>query len=279
MQATSFPGPAPGRVVALKPAPPPDGSTSLRGNCAICRIRHGCIATGVDDGARQGALLMIGRRRLRKGEALFREGQPFSFLYAVRYGTLKSGFTLDDGHEQVTTFSFAGDIVGFEGIPRARHSTHAGALEDSEVCAIPYQELIALSADGSGVTPASRVIQAVAAELVKDQSSKALSSLRQADPRVAAFLLMLSRRMRQAGLSGTELELRMSRAEIGSYLGLTLESVSRAFSGFATGGWIDVHKRSVRLLSLQALENLSQPGMAAKERQGDRRHPCELQAT
>ena len=104
-------------------------------------------------------------------------------------------------------------------------------------------------------------------ELVREQAAKAVASLRQADPRVAAFLLALAGRMRERGFSGTQFELRMSRAEIGSYLGLTMESVSRALSTFAARGWITVSKRSIHILAADALECLSRPVGPALVRQ------------
>ena len=245
-----FPQPAAGTL----PAAPGHGA------CGSCRLREDCLAVVAGDLARPGsAQLLIGRRRLRKGESLFREGSPFGSLYAVRFGTLKAAFTLDDGREQVTGFFFAGDVVGFEGIASGRHATFAVALEDSEVCTIPYEELLRLQPSGGGEVPAARMARIAAGELVREHAAKAITSLRQADPRVAAFLVMLSRRMRACGLSGTQFELRMSRAEIGSYLGLTLESVSRAFSAFAAQGWIEVRKRSVRVVSLLPLQRLCEP--------------------
>lgn len=243
------------------PSIPSDGGFA---GCVPCQLRQECIAACMARSARQSAgQLLIGRRRVRKGECLYREGQPFRFVYAVRYGTLKTAFSLDDGDEQVSGFFFAGELIGLEGLARGRHVSHAVALEDSEVCCIPYEEMARLPAAGSAPAPAVRLAQLVSSELVRDQAAKAIAALRQADPRVAAFLLMLSGRMRERGLSGSEFELRMSRAEIGSYLGLTLESVSRAFASFAVQGWIEVHKRSVRVLSWGPLERLCLPALSA----------------
>lgn len=262
---------------AVMPAVPLSLRTLLqpadRPRCSACRLREGCLAVNTDDCARRGwAGLIIGGRRVHKGETLFREGQPFNFLYAVRFGTFKAGFTLDDGREQVTGFYFAGDVLGFEGAASGRQATVAVALEESEVCTIPYEEFMRLPSPGEGgMAPAHRLARFAAAELVRDQAAKAITSLRQAHSRVAAFLLMLSRRMRDRGLSSTEFELRMSRAEIGSYLGLTLESVSRSFSYLAEQGWISVHKRSVQVNSIPALGRLCQPaGLVVQDRQVER---------
>ena len=242
-------------------------AASSQAPCAACHLRDQCVAVLAGDGAPLSTRLLIGRRRLRKGELLFREGQDCAYVYAVRVGTLKTAFTLEDGHEQVTAFAFAGELVGFEGIATGRHATFAVALEDSEVCAIPYAELMRLPPTANGPAPAARFAQAAAMELVREQAAKAVASLRQADPRVAAFLLALAARMRERGFSGTEFELRMSRAEIGSYLGLTMESVSRALSTFAARGWITVSKRSIHILSTDALERLSRPAGSALGRE------------
>lgn len=255
---------AAGVVPLASPARPAAASDTGSRQCACCQLREECIAARLAHTAtRPAEELLIGRRRVRKGEHLFREGKPFRFLHAVRYGTFKTAFTLDDGYEQVSGFFFAGELVGLEGIARGRHMSYAAALEDSEVCCIPYEGLVRLGPCGAASAPAVRLVQLVSSELVRDQAAKAIAALRQADPRVAAFLLMLSGRMRERGLSGSEFELRMSRAEIGSYLGLTLESVSRALASFAAQGWIEVHKRSVRVLSWRPLEQLCEPARSA----------------
>ena len=266
-------GPPAVNVVPLaSPAFPPLALDGGFGSCVPCQLREECIAGCMARSAPHSAgQLLIGRRRVRKGEYLYREGQPFRFIYAVRYGTLKTAFALDDGDEQVSGFFFAGELIGLEGLARGRHVSHAAALEDSEVCCIPYEEMARMTAVGDAPAPALRLAQLVSSELVRDQAAKAIAALRQAEPRVAAFLLMLSGRMRGRGLSGSEFELRMSRAEIGSYLGLTLESVSRAFASFAAQGWIEVHKRSVRVLSWGPLERLCQPARSAVQ---DRQVPA-----
>lgn len=281
MQATVEPCRPPANVVPLtSPAFSAALSEADAGTCVGCLLRGQCIAACAARSANpSSAKLMIGRRRIRKGEHLFREGQPFRFIHAVRYGALKTAFALDDGDEQVTGFFFAGELVGLEGLARGRHVSFAAALEDSEVCCIPYADLVRLIPEGHAPAPAIRLAQLVSAELVRDQAAKAIAALRQAEPRVAAFLLMLSGRMLEMGLSGSEFELRMSRAEIGSYLGLTLESVSRALASFAAQGWIEVHKRSVRVLSWDPLRQLCEPARSAvQDRQLSAAQPVRLSA-
>lgn len=221
--------------------------------CSTCRLRHHCLPATLGP-AETSALdgLMIGRRRVRAGQTLFAEGGRFQFLYAVFAGSFKSTIALKDGREQVTAFPIAGDFIGFDGLANGSYASSAIALEDAIVCAIPYMSLVQLSSE---LPPALRLRlnQLGAIELVREKRLTLVTANLSSDARLAAFLLQLAHRMRERGYSDREFLLRMSRADIGSYLGLTLETVSRMLSQFARNGWIEVRKRHLKLLDPEQL--------------------------
>ena len=188
------------------------------------------------------------RRRVRRGEALFREGDPCRGIPVVRSGTFKTVIPGPDGHEQVTGFQLAGDVLGLDGLAHGRHASRAIALEDSEVVVLPYE---AGQRDPQGV--GHLLPQLIGRELVRKQKLTLLLACMSAEQRLASFLLNLSRRLQARGYSAGEFHLRMSRGEIGSYLGLNLETVSRTFSLLQQRGVIGVDARHVVVRDRAAL--------------------------
>lgn len=235
------------------PTPPRTPFTpALPGQCLTCPVRQRCIAAGIGQAESQRLCgLTIGRRRLRKGQTVYREGDRFLFMYAVRFGTLKSSMELRSGRQQVTAFHLPGELLGFDAVATGRHPTTLTALEDAEVCALPYSQLADASAELRGLR--QKVLQLAGAELVREQRLLAMIVNTHSEQRVAAFLLNLSERMEERGFSPHEFLLRMTRAEIGSYLGTTLETVSRSLSAFARRGFIGIRRRHVHLKDAQAL--------------------------
>lgn len=221
---------------------------AARPTCRTCPRRDACLAQGLADGD-AGILdgLLVGQRRVRRGEFVVFEGQPSKYLYAVRSGSLKASVTTFEGREQVTGFAFPGDVVGFDALADGRHAATSAALEDSVVCAIPQDLLQWQAADARGAL-ARQLHRKMGAALVRDRERALLLTRTNAESRVASFLLMVARRQGGDGVERAELDLSMSREEIGSYLGLALETVSRALSAFARRGWIAVDRRRVRLL-------------------------------
>lgn len=256
--------PPPGAMRLLQPLRAMPAAFAHATPCSSCRVRESCLPGHLSAATMQ-ALdhVVIGRRRLRAGEVLVREADPMRYLYAVRVGTLKAATILNDGREQVGAFLLAGDLFGFDAFARGAHQRSVIALEDSEVCSIPFGELMRLPAQANGEL-AWRISELAGGELTRDQHLFAITALRNVEPRLAAFLLWMSRRMQERGFSGTEFELRMSRAEIGSFLRVTLESVSRAFTALAEQGLIGVAKRRVRIVSAAGLAGLCTPAMPAR---------------
>lgn len=226
--------------------------------CSQCNLRELCLPVGLsaDELERLDQLVRL-RRSLRKGEALFRTGDPFSSLYAIRTGMFKTRVTSLDGRDQVTGFQMAGEIVGLDGIGTNEHACDALALEDAEVCVIPYVNLTELAQQIPGLQ--RHFHRLMSREIVREHGVMLLLGGMRAEERVAAFLLNLTQRMQARGFSSREIVLRMTREEIGSFLGLKLETVSRTFSRLADEGLIEVQQRHVRIVDPEALRAILQP--------------------
>jgi CRP/FNR family transcriptional regulator len=158
---------------------------------------------------------------------------------------------LADGREQISGFYMAGELMGLDGVANGEHASSATALEDTEVCAIPYAHLTELAAGNAGMQ--HMLSRLMSREIVREHSLMVLLGSMNAEERLAAFLLNLSQRLNARGYSATEFHLRMSRAEIGSYLGMTLETVSRTFSTFQQQRLLEVDKRHIRVVDLEGL--------------------------
>lgn len=220
--------------------------------CDTCAVRHLCLPFGLERESKAIlAKLLSGKRRLRKGQKLYRQGEPFEFLYAARFGSFKTVCRLSDGDEYVSAFHLPGDLMGFDGMADGQHPTTVVALENAEACAIPYEQLMEACARSSPLL--KRVSRLMGMQLVREYRSSKMVSGRHAEERVAGFLLQLSEWMKERGYSPREFQLRMSRADIGSYLGTTLETVSRSLSLFAREGFITVHSRRIQLVDPERL--------------------------
>ena len=225
---------------------------SLKTTCSSCHLRELCLPCGMT-GIEVERLdeMMFGRRRIKAGETLYRQGDPFQCVYAVRRGTLKSTLTLADGREQVSGFHLAGEQLGLDGVASGKHGTTAVALEDTEVCAVPYANLANMTVAGS--TTEHLISRLMSREIVREHSLMMLLGSMNAEERLATFLLNLAGRLKARGYSASEFHLRMTRAEIGSHLGLKLETVSRTFSAFQKQGLLEVDKRHIRIIDVDGL--------------------------
>ncbi len=223
--------------------------------CSSCSIRELCLPVGLSAEDIERVDELVGSRRaLKRGEALFHAGDRFESLFAVRTGFFKTRITSEDGRDQVTGFQMAGELLGLDGISEDRHSCDAVALEDSQVCLIPYGRLEELSQE---VTQLQRQFHKVMSrEIVREHGVMLLLGGMRAEARLAAFVLNLTQRLQTRGFSATSLVLRMTREEIGSYLGLKLETVSRAFSRFQEDGLLEVKQRDIRVLNEPGLRRL-----------------------
>ena len=193
--------------------------------------------------------------RLKKGDTLYQAGEPFIALFAIRQGSCKTTVLAEDGREQVTGYHMVGDIIGLDGIDSERHGCAAVALEDTTACALPFECLAKLAR--TSVTLQHNIHRFLSRGIAREQDMMLLLGSMRAEERLAVFLLNLSERYQQRGYSSTEFVLRMTRQEIGSYLGIKLETVSRGFSRFQEEGLLQVQGRSVKLFALSALKQIA----------------------
>ncbi len=235
----------------------------LKSACAQCNVVELCLPFGMSSRELlQLDELVETRRRVRRQQHLYRTGDGFEAIYAIRAGSFKTDVLLEDGREQVTGFQMTGEILGLDGISTEIHSCNAVALEDSEVCVIPYARLEALSRAVEGLQ--QQFHKVMSREIVRDHGVMMLLGSMRAEERLAAFLLNLSQRLAARGFSAEEFNLRMTREEIGSYLGLKLETVSRAFSRFQDEGLVAVQQKHIRLLDSAGLRRLVQNSSRAR---------------
>ena len=220
--------------------------------CSSCSLRELCLPVGLSEAELAHLDQLVGaRRQFKRGELLFRAGTKFESLFAVRTGFFKTRVTAADGRDQVTGFQMAGELLGLDGIGNDAHTCDAVALEDSQVCQISYARLEEISRE---VTPLQHHFHKIMSrEIVRDHGVMLLLGSMRAEARLAAFLLNLTQRLQARGFSATSLVLRMTREEIGSYLGLKLETVSRSFSRFQQDGLLEVKQRDIRVLDADGL--------------------------
>jgi CRP/FNR family transcriptional regulator len=219
--------------------------------CQLSKLCPPCGLTGTEMEDRHGVILA--RRKLMAGQVLHGQGDKFQFIYAVRCGALKSTVTLSDGRDQICAFHMAGEVFALDGIASGTHATTTTALEDTQVCAIAYAPLIDLITHDSALQ--RRLSRLLSVEILRGYRLMLLLGNLNAKERLAAFLLDLSQRFNSHGYSAHEFNLRMSRAEIGSFLGLTLETVSRTFSFFQDQGLLEVDNRRVRIADLEGFSH------------------------
>ena len=223
--------------------------------CSSCNLRELCLPVGLNrENLDRLDSLVASRRAVPRGDALFRAGENFQSLFAVRTGFFKTCVSSEDGRDQVTGFQMAGELLGLDGIGTDSHTCDAVALEDSQVCVIPYAELEDLSREFSELQHQFHKI--MSREIVREHGVMLLLGSMRAEERLAAFLLNLTQRLQARGFSASSLILRMTREEIGSYLGLKLETVSRTFSKFQDDGMLDVKQRQIRILDQDKLQGL-----------------------
>ncbi len=233
----------------------PIRADAIKVACSNCNLRELCLPVGLADPDLERLDELVAKRRsVTRGDALFRTGDPFQSIYAVRTGFFKTCVSSEDGRDQVTGFQMAGELLGLDGISQDRHNCDAIALEDSQVCVIPFGQLEDLSRD---FTPLQHQFHKIMSrEIVRDHGMMLLLGSMRAEERLAAFLLNLTQRLQARGFSASSLILRMTREEIGSYLGLKLETVSRTFSKFQDEGLLEVKQRHIRILDDAGLRQL-----------------------
>ena len=243
------------KTVFMRKAEAPAGARKFEVTCSSCNLRELCL-TGCIEAVDMERVenIVYARRRVKRGESLYKSGDPFNAIYAVRSGFFKTSLIGDDGREQVTGFFMAGELLGLAGIGAGAYHGTVTALEDSEVCVMPYSLIEEMSRE---IPALQRQLHAVLArEIVRDHGVMMLLGSMRAEERLATFLLNLSKRFVRRGYSASDFHLRMTREEIGSFLGLKLETVSRLFSQFQKDGHIEVEQKHVRIVDIAGLERV-----------------------
>ena len=228
---------------------------SIKVACSNCNLRELCMPIGLkpEELIRVEELVAI-QRTVKRGSLLFHNGEKFTSLYAIRNGFFKTCVTTGDGRDQVTGFQMGGEIIGLDGIVNDHHTCDAIALEDAEVCVMPFSRIEEISREVNSLQ--NHVHKIMSREIVREHGVMLLLGSMKAEERLATFLLNLVQRLQARGFSKSEVVLRMTREEIGSYLGMTLETVSRTFSKFAKDGLVEVKQRHIQILDADALKRI-----------------------
>lgn len=225
-------------------------------HCHDCSMASLCIPFTLSNNELDQLDEIIERKKpIQKGEQVFKSGDPLKSLFAIRSGTIKSYTITEQGDEQITGFHLAGDVIGFDGIHSQSHQSFAQALETSMVCEIPYTTLDELS----GTMPSLRqqIMRLMSNEIMSDQEMILLLSKKNDEERLAAFISNLASRFGSRGFSPKEFRLTMTRGDIGNYLGLTVETISRLLGRFQKADLIEVKGKYITILNFEELNQLA----------------------
>ena len=237
--------------------------TSLQVACSHCALGKLCFPHDVPS-AFETLFPLIDEKRIRlgRGDYLFHAGDTQHGIYAVRAGFLKISVPLPDGQSKIVGFHAMGDVLGLESLGGGQHRSDAIALDGCEVCAIPLDKFEKLL---EHPTESAHVRQLLAYEIARVGTHAATIGILSSKQRVAAFLIDMSERWDAKGYSKNEFVLFMTRMEIGNFLGLTFETVSRTLSYFHARDWIGVKGKHVLIRNMPALRmQLAQP-LAAEQ--------------
>ncbi|WP_455383812.1 fumarate/nitrate reduction transcriptional regulator Fnr [Acidihalobacter prosperus] len=224
--------------------------------CADCQLQDLCLPIGISRTDVERLDQIVSRKRpLQRGAALFNQGDQFGALYAIRSGSIKSYTVSDDGREQINAFHLPGEILGLDAISEGMHPSAAVALETTSVCELPFDRLHTLAHEIKGLQ--HQLLRVMSRELNADERFMRILASRNAEERLAGFLLNLASRHGMRGYSNTEFNLSMSRHDIANYLGLAVETVSRLFTRFQQDGLIEAHRKAVKILQRDALAEMA----------------------
>lgn len=239
--------------------------SSIQVACETCSLHQLCLPLELNHSDIEELERIIRRRRpLQRGENLFQAGDPFTAIYAVRSGSLKTFTNTDDGQEQVTGFHLPSELVGLDAITTERHNCTARALETTSVCDIPFNRLQELGARIPGLQ--RQLLRIMSREILEDQDLMIWLGKKSAEERLASLLLRISKRFTERNFSAREFNLSMSRTDIANYLGLAVETVSRLFSRFQAEGLLSVDRKHVVIEDMDALQQLAHNESASNSR-------------
>lgn len=236
----------------------------LKAACENCSMHGLCLPIGINESDMDKLEKIIKRKQpLKRGELLFHQGESFHSLYAIRSGSVKIYSIADDGCEQITGFLLPGELAGMDAINTEQHYSYAKALETTSYCEIPFTQL----EDLAGQLPSLRhqLLRLMSKEIMNDELMLMQLGKKTAEERLASMLLSFSSRFKERGFSASEFNLSMSRNDIGNYLGLAVETVSRLFTRFQEQGLIKVKGKFVRLSDMETLGKLA--GLSANNKE------------
>lgn len=252
----------------------PDGA--LGSCCDACRFGGTCLGH-VFRAASTGTEPLVGyRRALAQGQVLHRAGAKCWSVYVIQAGFFKTMMLSEDGIAQVTGFQMPGDLLGMDGLSSGIYRSDAVALSQGSVCVVPRARL--LQSSGENEALCRHLLGVLSDEIASDHCTMLLLGSRRADERVAGFIVGLSERLAACGYSSSEIGLWMTREEIGSFLGLELETISRALSGLRKRRLLDVHRRHLNIRDLDALRAVVVGGEARAQERPARRRATRLRA-
>lgn len=226
-------------------------------HCQNCSISELCLPFSLNEEELNSLDNIIDRKKpIHKGEKLFQSGDDMKSLYAVRSGTFKTYKIDERGEQQITGFHLAGDLLGFDAIANSKHPSFATALETSMVCEIPYNTLDSLS--NAMPKLKTQVLRMMSLEISSDQEMLMLLNHKNAEQRLATFISTLSSRFQERGFSPSEFRLTMTRSDIGNYIGLTVETISRLLNRFSKSGLIEVNGKLITITDADELKQIAE---------------------
>ena len=231
-------------------------SRGVQPHCQTCALNALCLPLSLNDNDMDRLDDIIRRGRpIQKGTLLFQQGEPFQSVYAVRTGALKTYTIAAGGEEQITGFHLASEIIGLSGYDSGTYPLTAKALETTTVCEIPISQLDQLSDELPGLR--RQLMRNMSGEIRHDQNMMMLLSKKNAEERIASFLVDISERFVRRGFSHTQYRLSMSRVDISNYLGLAVETVSRVFTRFQKNELIATQGKEITLLDAKTLYQMA----------------------
>ena len=230
---------------------------ALKASCNTCSLSELCLPRGLDTEDLQTLDDIIEQRTLlHKKELVFKQGSSSGCIYAVRSGCVKTFTTAKDGEEQILGFHLPGEILGLDGFDNKIHSCSAVALDTSTICELPVNELNVLCVKMPGLQ--QQLLSLISDEISKDHTMLLLLARRNAEQKLATFLSNIAERLKARGYSSNSFELVMSRSDIGNYLGIADETVSRLLTKFRDKNIIAVNRKNIEILDHQLLNNVAE---------------------
>ncbi len=230
---------------------------SLKASCKNCSLVELCLPRGLNSNDLHALDDIIQQRKLvRKGETIFHQGEKSGCIFAVRSGSVKIFTTAKNGEEQILGFHLPGELLGLDGLDNQIHSCSGVALDTSTICELPIDDLNVLCVKIPGLQ--QQLLSLISNEITKDHTMLLLLARRNAEQKLATFFINLSNRFKARGYSADEFDLTMSRYDIGNYLGLADETISRLISNFRDRKFIDADRKKIKIINHDSLCNIAE---------------------